>query len=114
METSQMGRDGLLTILRSNSIAALCRLSFWRLGPTFKSASTDRHNIILHFEHPGTGLIGTDGGEKAKGFKARYALGKWRSVTDKIIGTTGEIPVIISTRTLKPSVRRIEPFEIEG
>ena len=61
-------------------------------GPTFKSASTDGHNITLHFDHVGSGLIGIDGGAKAKGFEARYALGNWKSVTAKIVGNTIEIP----------------------
>ncbi len=54
-------------------------------GPLFRSATTDGHDITLHFDHVGSGLAGVDGGENVVGFEALTTGGRWAKASARIV-----------------------------
>lgn len=58
-------------------------------GPLLKAAVSDGHNITLHFDHAGSGLVSA---ESLAGFEVLTTEGRWSKGNAKIVGDTVEIP----------------------
>ena len=61
-------------------------------GPLFKSASTNGHDVTLHFDHLGSGLMGAHGPNNLREFEVQSLSGQWSKANAIIAGDTVVVP----------------------
>ena len=85
-------KQGAATRLAAHALAKTYHKARAYSGPQLRLATSDGHNITLHFDHIGSGLASLDGERVRGGFELLTAEGRWSKGNAKIEGDTVVIP----------------------